>query len=111
MTGQTEAARRQLEEKKMIQACEGEFDRVCIDSGAGESVCPVGAFPAYGSNRTGKKVGAKYKAAGGQELVNVGEKKPHFTSNDILRAVGGSNPDHGEREPDNFGCRGMRQLH
>ena len=48
------------------------FDRVCIDSGAGESVCPVDAFPEYGTLQT-NKVGVKYRAAGGQELEHVGE--------------------------------------
>ena len=70
------------EQPRMIQALEGNFDRVCIDSGAGESVCPVDAFPEYGTFKTDRN-GAKYRAAGGQELVNVGEKRPQFSTNGI----------------------------
>ena len=71
---------------KMIQIINGDFDRVCIDSGAGESVCPVDAFPTYGTFITGKN-GVKYRAAGGQELVNVGEKRPRFTTNGIKTSM------------------------
>ena len=70
----------------MIQTIEGDFDRVCIDSGAGESVCPVDAFPEYGTFKT-QRNGAKYRAAGGQELVNVGEKRPEFTTNGIKTSM------------------------
>ena len=66
----------------MIQRFNGDFDRVCIDSGAYESVCPVDAFPAYGIFSTGKN-GVKHRAAGGQELVNVGKKLHHFITNGI----------------------------
>ena len=41
------------------------FNKVCIDSGAGESVCPVDAFPSYGLKKLAK-TGATYTAAGGQ---------------------------------------------
>ena len=65
----------------MVQALTDEtFSKVCIDSGAGESVCPVDAFPSYGTHKT-DKVGREYKAAGGMTLTNVGEKRPQFTTN------------------------------
>ena len=66
------------EEKVMIQALTDQtFTKVCIDSGAGESVCPIDAFPSYGTHKTAK-TGVRYTAAGGQELINAGEKRPHF---------------------------------
>jgi hypothetical protein len=61
------------------------FRKVCIDSGAGESVCPVEAFPSYETKKTAK-TGATYRAAGGQRLTNVGEIRPNFKS----AGVGGS---------------------
>ena len=65
----------------MIQALTDEtFEKVCLDSGAGESVCPVDAFPSYELKQTAK-TGMTYTAAGGQALTNVGEKIPHFSSN------------------------------
>ena len=66
----------------MILHIEGNPTRVCIDSGAGESVCPVEAFPDYELKKSAK-TGATYTAAGGQSLVNVGEKKPHFKTGGI----------------------------
>ena len=51
--------------------------KVCVDSGAGENVCPVDAFPSYDTHKT-SKTGVRYTAAGGQELVNVGERRPNF---------------------------------
>ena len=67
----------------MIQTLTDEsFTKVCVDSGAGESVCPVDAFPSYETKKTAK-TGTTYTAAGGQALVNVGEKKPQFKSNGI----------------------------
>ena len=65
-----------------IQAIGPEFTKVCVDSGAGESVCPIDAFPDLETHET-SKVGTKYRAAGGQVLVNVGEKRPHFKTNGI----------------------------
>ena len=66
----------------MIQALTDQtFTKVCIDSGAGESVCPIDAFPSYGTHTTAK-TGARYTAAGGQELINAGEKRPHFKCGD-----------------------------
>ncbi len=61
------------------------FRKVCIDSGAGESVCPVEAFPSYETMKTAK-TGATYRAAGGQRLTNVGEIRPNFKS----AGIGGS---------------------
>ena len=70
----------------MIQALTDEsFKKVCADSGAGESVCPVEAFPSYKTSTT-PKTGTVYKAAGGQKLTNVGEIRPCFKSG----GVGGS---------------------
>jgi len=59
----------------MIQNLEKNPTTICIDSGAGESVCPVDFFPDYETHET-EKVGNLYRAAGGQELRNVGEKRP-----------------------------------
>ena len=65
----------------MVQTLtDGNFSKVCIDSGAGESVCPVDAFPSYALKKSAK-TGATYTAAGGQSLVNVGEKQPCFETN------------------------------
>ena len=70
----------------MIQACttaaltDGSFNKVCIDSGAGESVCPVSAFPSYKTVQT-PKTGTTSRVAGGQKLTNVGEIRPSFTTN------------------------------
>ena len=75
----------------MIQQLENDFDcvcidSVCIDSGAGESVCPVDAFPEYKTHQTAKS-GAEYTAAGGGKLHNVGEKRPHFVTNGIKTSM------------------------
>ena len=59
----------------MIQNLEKNPTTICIDSGAGESVCPVDFFPDYPMHET-EKVGNLYRAAGGQELRNMGEKRP-----------------------------------
>ena len=67
----------------MIQNLTDEsFAKVCIDSGAGESVCPVDAFPSY-ETRKSAKTGLTYTAAGGQSLINVGEKRPEFKTNGV----------------------------
>ena len=74
------------EESVQIQALtDASFKKVCIDSGAGESVCRVEAFPSYKTTKTAK-TGTKYRAAGGQKLTNVGELRPNFKSS----GVGGS---------------------
>ena len=66
-----------------IQALtDASFKKVCVDSGAGESVCPVDAFPSYKTVETAK-TGAVYRAAGGQRLKNVGEIRPSFKSSGI----------------------------
>ena len=68
----------------MIQALtDTTFNKVCIDSGAAESVCPVTAFPSYPTVKDGKS-GKTYLAVGGMELTDVGEIRPEFTSNGIL---------------------------
>jgi len=70
-------------EELMIQTLTDEsFIKVCVDSGAGESVCPVDAFPSYETKKTAK-TGTSYTAAGGQALVNVGEKRPEFKTNGV----------------------------
>jgi len=57
----------------MIQnLTDGSFTKVCVDSGAGESVCPVDAFPSYGTKKS-VEIGLTYTAVGGQALVNVGK--------------------------------------
>ena len=74
----------QAHEEVQIQAVltDSSFGKVCIDSGAGESVCPVDAFPSYKTVKT-NKTGATYRAAGGQRLTNVGEIRPSFKSSGI----------------------------
>ena len=62
-------------EEVVIQNLEKNPTTICIDSGAGESVCPVDFFPDYETHET-EKVGNLYRAAGGQELKNMGEKRP-----------------------------------
>ena len=99
----------------MIQNLTDEsFTKVCIDSGAGESVCPVDAFPSYEMKKS-SKTGLTYTAAGGQSLVNVGEKRPCFETNGVdawmtfpgddegPEAAGCSGKNYGERQPDSFG--------
>ena len=79
----TSTSKWKVGEERMIQALTDQsFTKVCIDSGAGESVCPVDAFPSYVTKQTAK-VGARYTAAGGQSLVNVGEERPEFTTSGV----------------------------
>ena len=56
---------------------------MCVDSGAGESVCPIEAFPSYKTVKTAK-IGTTYRAAGGQKLTNVGEIRPRFKSSGTM---------------------------
>ena len=70
----------------MIQNLEKNPTTICVDSGAGESVCPVDFFPDYETHQT-EKVGNLYRAAGGQELRNMGEKRPQFKTNGIATAM------------------------
>ena len=49
-------------EEALIQSVNGNFNKVCIDIGAGESVCPEGAFQ-DGTYKTNKN-GFKYRAVG-----------------------------------------------
>ena len=51
--------------------------KITIDSGAGESVCPINMVPEEPLHATDKN-GIKYRAAGGQSLVNRGEKRIKF---------------------------------
>ena len=67
---------------KRTQVIETEFNKVCSDSGAGESVCPIEASPHLEMHDTGK-VGKRYMAAGGQVFVNEGEKMPQLTTNGV----------------------------
>ena len=72
----------------MVQALTDQsFTKVCVDSGAGESVCPIDAFPGYGTHKTAN-TGARYTAAGGQELINAGEKRPQLKSGGVARQLG-----------------------
>ena len=70
----------------MIHNVAVDFGEVCIDSGAGVSVSPLDAFPSYGTFKTGKN-GVRRRAAGRQELVNAGEKRPHFATNGIKTSM------------------------
>ena len=79
----THQEREAEDQRMMIQnIISGDFNKVCIDSGAGESVCPVEAFPSYETKKTAK-TGMSYTAAGGDSLVNVGEKRPEFTAGGV----------------------------
>ena len=57
---ETQQRRNGEERQTMIQNLRGDFDRICIDSGAGEGVCPVDAVPEYGP-----------EAKGGKEVSNL----------------------------------------
>ena len=59
-------------EEAMIQSLK-DPTWICVESGAGESFCPVEAFPDFETHVTNKS-GKKYRAAGGQERENVGER-------------------------------------
>ena len=77
-----EGRRKEEERLTMQNLTDCSCTKVCIGSGAGESVCPVDAFPSYEPKKSAKTGGA-YTAAGGQSLVNVGEKRPCFETNGI----------------------------
>ena len=70
----------------MIQSLIKNPTTICVDSGAGESVCPAESFPDFETHQT-DKVGNLYRAAGGQELRNVGETRPRFRINGIQTAM------------------------
>ena len=74
------------EQEVMVQNLVRNPTKICVDSGAGESVCPEGAFPDFETHQT-DKVGNLYRAAGGQELRNVGEKRPRFKINGIQTSM------------------------
>ena len=57
--------------------------KITIDSGAGESVCPIDMVPEEPLHATSKN-GATYRAAGGQKLINMGEKRIKFQSGENL---------------------------
>ena len=59
---------------------------MCVDSDAGESVCPIEAFPSYKTVKTAK-TGTTYRAAGGQKLTNVGEIRPRFKPSGICGSL------------------------
>ena len=70
----------------MIQNLDKNPTMICIDSGAGESVCPVDFFPDYEMHQT-EKVGNLYRAAGGHELRNMGEKRPKLKINGVAASM------------------------
>ena len=71
------------DERLMVQNLpDCSFNKVCIDSGAGESVCPVDAFPSYELKKSAN-TGATYTAAGRQSLVNVGGQQPRFETSGV----------------------------
>ena len=69
--------------KRYVSAGRG---KVTIDSGAGESVCPVGWVPLEPIKST-DKVGVKYTAAGGQTLINQGEKQIKFKTGSQIASM------------------------
>ena len=70
----------------MVQNLDKNPTMICIDSGAGESVCPVDFSPDYELHQT-EKVGNLYRAAGGQELRNMGEKRPKLEINGVAASM------------------------
>ena len=70
----------------MIQNLEKNPTKIRVDTGAGESVCPVDNFPDYEMHET-EKVGNLYRAAGGQELRNMGEKRPKLKMNGVAASM------------------------
>ena len=85
-SGATQLDRGIREETTMVNNIDGDFTSVCIHSGAAVCVCPSDAFPAYGTFKIAKN-GVKHPAAGGQVLVNAGEKRPLFTTNGIKTSM------------------------
>ena len=57
-----------------------------MDSGAGESVFPTAMLKTEPVHHT-DKVGRTYRAAGGQALVNRGEKRIKFSTNGIMGSM------------------------
>ena len=86
VTGKTWRKEQQERNEVMIQNLEKNPTTICVDSGAGESVCPADFFPDYEMHQTAK-VGNLYRAAGGQELRNLGEKRPKMKVNGIATAM------------------------
>ena len=85
VTGKTWRRGQDERDQMMIQNLEKNPTTICVDSGAGESVCPVDFFPDYEMHQT-EKVGNLYRVAGGQELRNV-EKRLKFKTNGIATAM------------------------
>ena len=73
-------------EDVMIQNMEKNPTNNCVGSGAGDSVCPVDFFPDYDMHET-ENVGNLYRAAGGQELRNMGEKRPKLKINGVAASM------------------------
>lgn len=73
-------------EEVMIQDLEKNSTSIYIDSGAGESVCPMEFFPDYETHHT-EKVGNLCRAAGEQDLRNVGDERPQFKTNGTQTAM------------------------
>ena len=82
----TRQRRNEEKQQTMIQNLSGDFDCIGIESGAGESVCPVDAFPEYCAFKT-ERNGTKCRAARGQELHNAGEKIPIFVAGGVKTAL------------------------
>ena len=66
----------------MVQNLEKNPTTIYVDSGAGESVCPIDAFPSYKTLQTAK-TGTTYRGAGGMKLTNKGEIRPNFKPSGI----------------------------
>ena len=74
-SGQMEIGMVDYEGKNKLRKCGS--GKITIDSGAGESVCPVDMVPDEPTHKT-DKIGTRYRAAGGQTLINKGEKRIKF---------------------------------
>ena len=57
--------------------------KITIDSGVGESVCPLDMLPNEPLHESPKN-GTRYRAAGGQSLVNHGEKRVKFRAGESI---------------------------
>ena len=57
--------------------------KITIDSGAGESVCPIDMVPDEPLHMTAKN-GIECRAAGGESLINKGERRIKFRSGSKL---------------------------
>ena len=57
--------------------------KITIESGAGESVCPIDMVPDEPLHKTSKHE-TKYRAAGGQSLINQGDKRIEFKAGRMI---------------------------